>query len=848
MGTLLCLICTTSIAQKNTTLSLTKQFNQHLKKFPQEKIYLHTDRATYASGDDIWFKAYLVDSKFHLLINTSLVAYVDLIGPQKNIIAQRTIQLSNGLGMGDFKIPYAQNAGNYVLRAYTNYMRNLEPAFFFTKKIKVLDIKESKATAPDTKISARKKQKQHTRKTAVNALDLQFFPEGGYMVDHLVNYVAFKAVDHKGKGVYVQGKIVDGKGKELNAFSSTKMGLGKFAIIPQTNENYTAIVHYKGQNYNLPLPQSKTQGMVLQVKSTPQHLKVVVQSTQAASLKNAKVIAHLRGYVLTEYTHHSHKNGFSFKISKEKIPTGIVHFTLFDAQYTPQCERLAFIENRHELPQVKMTTQNTVYATRSKTSFEISVKDAHGKAIRGNLSLAVVRDDLAKGQNQRLNIQNFLWLSSDLKGYIENPAYYFDTHNQDRHQLMDLLMMTQGWRRFTWKTIQSPPRFSYPYEKGLSIKGRISKFYNHNKAIQGKVKLNFAQNFLINQEVATDQNGKFSFDNLHITDSVHVILQANRPGKLRKKAAQSKQNVKSVKKSIKDRNDAIWIELEDEKALAASIPLNTTSIPDFEKIAEQEIKSLQRTKEFNTINTAYGLEPDVKMLKEVKVTARKIKGKVYKKRPGQLYITPTKRIDFENYNAGTSAALGFFDYMRGKAASIQVTGVNPAQNIRIRGGALSLVGSPYPMYLLNGSPVDVSLIRNLDLNTIAYVDILTLSRSTIYGEAGQGGVVAVYLKEGPPKPVKRDRWGIINFKHPGYYKTREFYIPKYGKNKSLKDTPDYRRILYWNPHINLSKQGKANVQFFTSDEAAKYRIEIEGITLDGKTLLGEYIFEVKNQE
>lgn len=840
-GVLLLTLFTGSIpfhlkAQNFSIAQVAKNLKEFQKTQAQEKIYLHTDRATYTSGDKVWFKAYLVDSKFHLLINTSASAYVEFIDQQKNVIARRNILLVNGMGSGDFQIPYTQGKGDYILRAYTRYMQNFDAGFFFSKKVKVLDIRDEKPKVSDT--NATKKAATATKPSANTAkLDVQFFPEGGYLIDQLVNYVAFKAVNSQGKGVKIQGKIVDSQGKEINKLMSVKFGLGKFVMIPKPNEKYTAVINYKNKEYRFPLTQSKATGYTLRAKSSARYIQVTVQSSKSVNLQKATLFAHVRGYVVTQHTHQGNEPAFVLRIPKEKLPSGILHLTLFDGQGHPQCERLTFVENLQDIHQVKVSSDKSSYNTRAKAKFTLEVKDTQGKPAQGNVSLAIVNAGLEVSPRQKMTIQNYLWLSSDLKGHIENPAYYFNPQYPNRHHVMDLLMMTQGWRRFKWQDVQKNPgkKLPYTYEKGLTISGKLYRFYNRKRTVAGKVKLTFAENLLFNQEIETGKDGRFAFNNLGIQDTVNVILQANKLGKKKKK--------NQKKDKIKERNDAIFIHLDDAKAQAASIPADYQNIPDFDKIVAQEEEVLKRTKKFNTINVAYGLEPDVKLLDEVQITARRIKEKQYAKRPGQLYQRPSTRLKLAEANADISAAGTFFAYLRGKLPGVAVG----ERGVIIR-GQTTLSGSPEPLYLLDGAPVTADILRDMPLNVISHVDVLNSNEAVIYGNQAVNGVLAVYTKQGVPKAAKRPRWGIINFKHPGYYKSREFYIPKYGKNKSLKNKPDYRRILYWNPSLTLSKKGTANVEFFTSDESTNYRIEIEGVTLDGRLLMGEYRFKVVNED
>lgn len=245
-----------------TIQKLQKQF----KNTYYEKVYLHSDRSTYISGDDIWFQAYLLEGKYHLPTQSSKLLVVELLDAQKKILQTRKIKLTKGLGSGALKIPFQALTGDFVIRAYTRYMRNFDAAYFFHKKIRVLNISDKKAPlalhngSPQQQKSLRKKQAPLQPKPAI---DVQFFPEGGYAVDQLVNFIAFKAVNASGKSVEVSGHIVNSQGKKVSSFISQKPGMGKFVLMPKAGESYQAQITYQGKAYTFKLPQSLSKGYLL---------------------------------------------------------------------------------------------------------------------------------------------------------------------------------------------------------------------------------------------------------------------------------------------------------------------------------------------------------------------------------------------------------------------------------------------------------------------------------------------------------------------------------------------------------------------------------------------------------
>ena len=190
-----------------------------------EKVYLHTDRDSYYPGDDIWFKAYLIDATDRLLTSHSHNLHVELISPDSKIIDSRIVRLNEGLGNGDFRLPEAIQSGQYRLKAYTNYMRNFGDQLFFNKDITIINPTDASKTFSDTTDYIK------------NKLEISFFPEGGSLVDDVTSIVAFKAVNALGEGCDVSGEIYSSSGEKITSFKSTHKGMGTFPMTPVTGLN-----------------------------------------------------------------------------------------------------------------------------------------------------------------------------------------------------------------------------------------------------------------------------------------------------------------------------------------------------------------------------------------------------------------------------------------------------------------------------------------------------------------------------------------------------------------------------------------------------------------------------------
>ena len=219
-----------------------------------EKVYLHTDRDCYSPGDDLWFKAYLAEASDMRLSGHSMNLHVELISSEPKIIDSRIVRMEEGLGNGDFRLPDSLRPGTYMIRAYTNYMRNFNDRQFFTKAITVVSFSD-----PGELKSA-------SIEYPINRFDVKFFPEGGSLINDVTTVVGFKATDSYGSGCDVSGEVFTSSGDFVTSFKSTHHGMGKFILRPVQGLDYFAIAsNSDGDTTRFEIPKSFSSGLVLNV-------------------------------------------------------------------------------------------------------------------------------------------------------------------------------------------------------------------------------------------------------------------------------------------------------------------------------------------------------------------------------------------------------------------------------------------------------------------------------------------------------------------------------------------------------------------------------------------------------
>ena len=433
----------------------------------EEKLYVHTDKDFYLSGEICWFKIYVVDATSHRPLDLSKVAYLEFLDKDNKPILQVKAGLAHGHGDGSVYLPLTLRSGNYKLRAYTNWMKNYGADWFFEKIITIVNTRRSaELHGPDT-----------TRPT----YPVAFFPEGGNLVENIPTKIGFRITDQYGRGIPCTGVVTEDDEDTVARFEPHKFGIGSFLLTPRSGHHYRAIFRLAdGTAIPTLLPAAAKEGVVMNVTAEDQdHWRVDIR-TSPANNTQVYLLAHTRQQVKFARTATLADGKASFVIDKNTLGEGISTFTLFDDARQPLCERLVFRRPAHPL-HITIQPDKESYGKREKISLSIDAPEnpatetsATAGESAANCSLSVFRVDALQNA-PKTHIGDYLWLASDLRGKIDSPDYYFD-HPEDE-QAMDDLMLTHGWRRFRWGDTRShaAPLFDYPPEYvGAIINGKLT--------------------------------------------------------------------------------------------------------------------------------------------------------------------------------------------------------------------------------------------------------------------------------------------------------------------------------------------------------------------------------------
>ncbi len=415
-------------AQNQQADLLNQQFYNYQSGTLQEKLFVHTDKSFYLAGETIWFKVYDVDASFHKPLTTSTIAYTEILNKDLKPVLQTKVQLSNGSGNGSVTIPGFLPTGNYIFRAYTSWMKNFSPDFYFEQTIHIVNTLKSPVVVPAPKLPA----------------SIQFFPEGGNEVIGFSGKIAFKATDGEGLGLDCKGLIVTQNNDTVTSFQSVHNGMGNFQLKPEKNKTYYAVLKLNDSLIRQKLPDAEQDGFVMNMAEEESgRLKFTVHATPNFNNTTVYLLSQTR-QVIKNVQSSTIKDGETiFFLDKKDLGDGISAITLFDQERQPVCERLVF-KRPQQILSIGVNMDQTVYESRKPVHIDLlSTRSTDKSSVSGNLSLSVFMIDSLQhipGQN----IISWMFLTSDLKGRIESPGYYFTNPDKKVDEALDNLITYSG--------------------------------------------------------------------------------------------------------------------------------------------------------------------------------------------------------------------------------------------------------------------------------------------------------------------------------------------------------------------------------------------------------------------
>lgn len=653
----------------------------------------------------------------------------------------------------------------------------------------------------------------------LNKITVQFLPEGGGWMQGVTSRVAFKALNEFGKGADIAGAIVDQNNNVVTRFESFHMGMGAIELTPQAGSTYVARIESPPGNHALiPLPDPSTAGFVLNlIDKSDTVIRWLVHS-------HIDTEVHLVGQSHGEiyYAEQIKLTAGDNEITTPALnfPAGIAVFTLFDAEGMEQCERLVFLNHNKGL-RIELKTDKKQYLPREPVNLAIRTIDDHGKPVPSKISLAVVDDQLLSfADDKQDNLLSSILLSAEVKGEIQEPSFYFDPAEPKAQQALDYLLMTQGWRRFTWKDVVENNRpITHAAEKNKNIGGTLTNA--QGIGVSGEITLLELGGKKRIVKVETTKEGHFIFKNIDPT--IPLLLLTKKPGQIviRKKSAFSI--------SFNDKDGTIMLPQESDVTQPA--------------IAVERIETADETLPERDLSLS--LDSDVTELTEIVITAF---GAQEKQSIAGSVVHVTRQ---DGASESMFGATAIENALQGRVAGVLVTPqtANPGaqSNLVIRGISSLSAGRSEPLYVIDGHPIGTSLNQNFSNGSmvgpeeIRTIEVINSPEATaLYGSAAANGAILITTRSGvwyhqfktKKRPAKYSSLTITPRK---FSPTREFYVPPPSNSKEAV-RKDFRTTIYWNHTIVTDKEGKAKLSFYNNDAVSAFRITAEGFSTTG--LLG----------
>jgi len=759
----------------------------HANIFPKEKMHIHFDKQLYNQEETIWYKLYLLAEYMPSPLSKNV--YVNWYDTEGKMLRQTVAPLFQATAKGSFDIP-TDYKGEFVrVKAYTSWMLNDDTSFIYQRDIPI------NKGIPVAKIKP-------VRKTR-----LELFPEGGNLVYGIDEKIAFKASDQQGRPVMVKAQLMNQKNQVLDTLRVKHDGMGFFFLKPLPEEQYRVdwIDEY-GMKGSTQLTGIQKEGLSLSITGTNDKALIQVERTAKVpeNMQQLYLLVHMNERPMYKLRlNMTAKTVINTAVPIEELQTGILQFSLFTNDWIPLEERILFVNNRMHEFNSKINPGIVSLEKRGKNILEILVSDTAA----ANMSISITDAELS-GEEQHTIFSDFL-ISHQLRGYIHNPAYYLKSDADTITARLDLVMLTNGWRRFDWDKLKAAtqPVLKYaPETEFIKLKGKVYGMESGraggpellNVIMKGKDSSSSVYFIPIQKDGTFDEPLSIFFDtarvyyNFNDKNKIGFVGQVQLGNGLLRKEPGSTIRIDQMPVF------QVW---SDSIGLARM------------NLFLQEQEKLRRSMATAT-------------LEEVVVKA-KIKDpiKVLDEKYASGLFSGGDAYSFDLANDNMPGALNVLSYLQGKVAGLQISGSGAQMSMSWRGGTPSLY--------LNEMITNVDMVQSIPITDIAYIKVM---RPPFFGSGGGGadGAIAIYTKKGGD--VQRNdpnKKGMESTILAGYSKFKEFYNPVYTKEPTYE--ADTRSTLYWNPYILTNKKTpRFRVEFYNNDFSKKLLVVLEGINSEGR--------------
>lgn len=849
----------------------------------QEKVYVMTDKPYYSAGERIWLRGWVVDAVSHMGQTPTNYLYVDLIDAGDNLVQRIKIKRDSTGFSNAIDLPSDIKAGSYSLVAFTQWQTNWSEDFFFRRRIEIGNSiddvvshevsyvlgEDSTATAlvrfygfdgpyagyrvQCTEKREDKRDRNFTLRTdsygqvrveytpiegAVGEIDMllevpnrnfkttvllpdvnnsiyvDFMPEGGDLIAGTTQRVAFKAIGADGYGRDVVGVVRDASGAEVCPFVAQHRGMGVFEFAPKAGTIYYAEVEHNGRKLHYAMPAVKSDGCALRAEHEGDKWECEVLSSSEFDRSTLGALVHSRGalvYMVNDVTGR-------FSIPENVLLEGISQVAIYDRMTgTIYSERLLF---RHPSEQfvVQTETDRPVTRKRQKVTLDIKVANTSGITIKGDYAAAVTDRRMVRRNDTDENVVTSLLLTSDLGGFVESPADYFGVAREHT----DLLMMTQGWRRFDIGEVvrDSMALPTVGFEQTQAIEGRVFNAFNREPKGAQLVLHNSYTKAFEKFELGNERNGKFRIEGLDFPDSTIFTVSAL---------------------NHKGQDNVLGVEF-----VPTRLPFPKAQI--LARLKDGKIEEYVPSEYLNTNKEKYYQEGGMRVIdiEEIVVRAKPLESSVFK---GVIPIhelpvakfakTHTTAWDLALKLHGVFAMPDGTFVTREKRGALTITEVLESEEVN-----LSPAKNVVPRIYVDDLETPIEELLQIPSEDVVSVSLVPSYRAGLYGPDDLPQAL-IFYKLKPDHLRKYRKNASVNSIAPlGYKQAVEFYQPKYD----VPNQPDLRTTVAWVPAVQFDDEGRATIEFYTADRATDYDVVVEGITDDGRPCSVQAVVERKEAD
>lgn len=694
-------------AQTSSITSLQDKLVHYTSNHLEEKLYLHTDKSVYFNNEVCWFKIYNIDAFFNTPLQISSVAYFELLNAANEPVMQEKIELKSGSGNGSILFPNNLPSGQYTIRAYTNWMKNFNPNYFFTKKIRFVNTQ----IAADSTISVNES----------NTTQINKYASTGYRID----------LDEMQNEKEIQLKL-----------SSNK----------NPSEPFGLIIHHRG----------------------------IAKKAFTGAFKNGL---------------------YQININKNDLGVGVNTITLFSNNQQVVSERLYYIYPKQGDSDLLLNVELTNYKPRQKVNLSIQPAVQNGSAVNMNLSLAVYKLDGIQAIDE-INIQNYVWLQSDLETYIDSPNHYFDAKHENRFEQMNQLMQKNNWGRFNWEQVltSTPSEFKFtPEMAGNIMKGRIVQRTTEQPMQESAGYVSMPGKNTQFKSSISDQNGNVQFEFRDLHNDGQIIVQAD--------------SNKNFRNKVVIENPFYTDATRPTLVIKKADKLNASDLNNYYRnIQVQNFYTPNYIQQFTTSN--YDTIP--------------------------FYGKADRTYLLDNYARFTTLE----EVIREYVTPVSLTKADGKFKLSVYDDVNKHFFTGDPLILLDGVVIkDVDKFLEYDPLKIRKLEVV--SKLYFLGNLAYNGIINFTTYNGKMEAYELDPNSVV-LDYKGLQSQRYFKAPSYDTQNEIDSRiPDFRHLLFWEPNIKFATSSKKKISFFTSDEVGTYAIILQGITSNGDPIYKEQLITVQ---